>query len=95
MWAGASACGGRQELGQQVEASGLAGPVGPDQRVAATALNLQLDFGDGGETLEFLGQLTGFKNDAAGAHSDAAGWEKKIHQRERLSRANCRVGGRV
>jgi hypothetical protein len=34
------ACGGRQELGQQVEASGLAGPVGADQRVDAAALNL-------------------------------------------------------
>jgi hypothetical protein len=43
--------------------------------VDAAALNLQLDFGDGDETLEFLGQLTGFKNDVAGAHADAASWD--------------------
>jgi len=54
---------GFQELGQQVEAGRLAGPVGTDQRVDGAALHLEVDVVDGHEALELLDQSTGFQND--------------------------------
>ena len=51
-----------QELGQQVEAGGLAGAVRPDQRVDGAALDPQVDAVDGDEAGEFLGQILGFED---------------------------------
>ena len=55
-----------QELGQQVEARRLAGPVRPDQRMNAAAADLESDVANGEETREFLGQSVGFENELIG-----------------------------
>src|SRR4029079_11746289 len=56
----------RQEMGQEVEAGGLAGAVRPDQRVYGAAPHLQLDAVDRDKTLELLGQSASFENDVFG-----------------------------
>ena len=57
---------GLQELGQQVEARRLAGPVRTDQRVNAAAADLQRDIANGEKPREFLGQSVGFENELIG-----------------------------
>jgi len=54
-----------QKLGQQVETGGLAGPVGPDQRVDGAAHHGQVHLADGREPLELLGELVRLQNDVA------------------------------
>jgi hypothetical protein len=48
--------GGMQELGQQVEERGLAGPVRPDQCMDVAAAHLQIDVVHRDEALELPGQ---------------------------------------
>ncbi len=55
-----------QELGQQIEAGRLAGPVRADQRVNAATADLEIDIANGEETREFLGQSVGFENELIG-----------------------------
>src|SRR5258708_31490076 len=55
-----------QNLGQEVEACGLAGAVRPDQRMNAAAAHLESDVANGEETREFLGQSVGFENELIG-----------------------------
>src|SRR3979411_993873 len=55
-----------QELGQEIEARRLAGPVGPDQRMNAATADPQIDTANGEETRKFLGQSVGFKNELIG-----------------------------
>jgi hypothetical protein len=62
----------RQELGQQVEAGGLAGPVGADQRVDRSPRNLEVHIADRDEALELLGQAARFENDVSWIHEEAA-----------------------
>ena len=52
-----AAAGRLEELGQQVEAGGLAGAVRADQRVNGAALDAQVDAVDRDEAGEFLGQI--------------------------------------
>ncbi len=59
---------GAQEFRQQVEAGGLAGAVGADQRMDAPALHPEVDLVHGHEALELLGQVVRFKKCAAAAH---------------------------
>ncbi len=53
----------RQELGQQVEAGGLAGPVGADQGVDGPRAHLQRHVIDGDEAAELARQASGFQDD--------------------------------
>jgi hypothetical protein len=53
------------ELRQQVEAGGLAGAVGPDQRMNGAARHPQADVVHGDEAGEFLGQVLGFEDEIA------------------------------
>src|SRR5258708_12268608 len=55
-----------QELGQEIEARRLAGRVGTDQGVDASAADPQIDVANGEEPREFLGQSVGFKNELIG-----------------------------
>ena len=55
-----------QELGQQIEARRLAGPVRTDQRMNAAAADPEIDIANGKETREFLGQSVGFENELIG-----------------------------
>ena len=55
-----------QELGQQIEARRLAGPVRTDQRVNAATADPKIDIANGEETREFLGQSAGFENELIG-----------------------------
>src|SRR5216684_2807517 len=55
-----------QELGQEIEARRLAGPVGPDQRMNAATADPQIDTANGEETRKLLGQPVGFKNELIG-----------------------------
>ena len=57
---------GLQELGQQIEARRLAGPVRTDQRVNAATADPQIDIANGEEPREFLGQSVGFENELIG-----------------------------
>ena len=68
---GDPALGRGQELGEQVEAGGLAGAVRADQRVDGAAAHVERHTVDGGEALEFLGQVRGREDDVAG---HAAPW---------------------
>ena len=52
-----------QELGQQVEAGGLAGAVRTDQRMDGAALDAQADAVHRDEAGELLGQILGFEDD--------------------------------
>ena len=59
--------GGRtEELGLEVEARGLAGPVRADQRVDAATANPQVDIAHGEKARELLGQSMGFENELIG-----------------------------
>jgi hypothetical protein len=60
--------GGCQELGQEVEAGGLAGTVWTDQRVNRAPANDQIDAIDCSKPSELYRQATGLKNDIAGCH---------------------------
>ncbi len=55
-----------QELGQEIEARRLAGPVRPDQRMNTATANPQIDTANGKEPREFLGQSVGFENELIG-----------------------------
>ena len=55
-----------QELGQEIEARGFAGPVRPDQRMNAATADPQIDIANGEEPREFLGQSVGFENELIG-----------------------------
>jgi hypothetical protein len=55
-----------QELSQEIEAGGLAGPVRADQGVNRPTPHSEGHPVDGGETLELLGQVRGRENDVAG-----------------------------
>jgi hypothetical protein len=46
-----------QEFRKQVEAGGLAGAIGPDQRMNAAAADAQGDAVDGNKARKFLGQV--------------------------------------
>src|ERR1700732_2724119 len=52
-----------QELGQEVEASRLAGAVRADQRMDAATADPKANVANGKETREFLGQSVGFENE--------------------------------
>ena len=52
-----------QELGQQVEAGGLAGAVRADQRVDGAAPDGQVHVAHGDEALELLGQTARLEDD--------------------------------
>src|SRR5512138_1479063 len=58
-----AAGGGLQELGEQVEAGGLAGAVGADQGVNGAARDGEIDAADGDEAPELLGQALRGQND--------------------------------
>ena len=51
-----------QELGQQIEAGGLAGAVRADQRMDGAALDAQVDAVHRDEAGELLGQILGFED---------------------------------
>ena len=53
----------RQEVGQQVEAGGLAGAIGPDKGMNGVAPDAQIDVLDCDEALELLGQTLRLQND--------------------------------
>lgn len=53
---------GHQKLGQQIKASGFAGPVGPNQRMDGTAAHGQIHVADGGKAFELFGQARCLKN---------------------------------
>ena len=53
---------GLQELGQQIEAGGLAGAIRADQSVNGAALDPQIDAIDRDEAGELLGQVLGFED---------------------------------
>jgi hypothetical protein len=55
-----------QELGQQVETRGLAGPVWTDQGVNAATADPKIDIANGEKAREFLGQSMGFENELIG-----------------------------
>ena len=55
----------RQELGEQVEAGGLAGAVRADQRVDRAAAHLQVHVVDRDEALELLGELARLEDEVA------------------------------
>ena len=55
-----------QELGQKIEARGLAGPVRSDQRVNTATADPKIDIANGKEAREFLGQSVGFENELIG-----------------------------
>ena len=57
---------GLQELGQEIEARGLAGPVRTDQRMNAATADPEIDIANGKEPREFLGQSVGFENELIG-----------------------------
>jgi hypothetical protein len=57
---------GLQKLGQEIEARGFAGPVGPDQCVYASTADPEIDIANGEEAGEFLGQSMGFENELIG-----------------------------
>src|SRR5690606_3045442 len=59
------ACGRRQKTRQQVEESGLARPVGTDQRVDMALFHLQIDLVHGGETVEHLAETLGLEYHSA------------------------------
>lgn len=50
----------------KIKARRLAGPVGADQGVDASAADPQIDVANGEEAREFLGQSVGFKNELIG-----------------------------
>ena len=52
-----------QELGQEIEARGFAGPVRTDQRVNAATADPKINIANSEETREFLGQSAGFENE--------------------------------
>src|SRR3977135_684738 len=52
-----------KKVREQIEAGGLARAVGTDQRVDASAPDLEADVADGDETLELLPQAARFEND--------------------------------
>ena len=52
-----------EKLGQQVEAGGLAGAVGADQRVDGAATHLEVDVVDGHEAFELFDESPRFQND--------------------------------
>jgi len=54
---------GGNELGQQVEAGGLASAVRPDQGMNVATLNAQIDLTHGDKALELPGQAAGLEND--------------------------------
>ena len=56
------AAGRVKKLRQQVEAGGLAGTVGADQRMDRAATHLEVDVVDGYEALELLDESTRFQN---------------------------------
>src|SRR5215472_9451456 len=56
------AAGRRGKLGQEVEHSGLARAVGPDQGVYAPLTNAQVYVVDGHKAFEFLDQVFGLEN---------------------------------
>ena len=58
-----AAAGRLQELGEQIEAGGLAGPVRADQRVDGAARDAQADPVHRHEPGKFLGQILGFEDD--------------------------------
>ena len=53
---------GHQKFGQQIKASGFAGPVGPNQRMDGTAAHGQIHVADGGKAFELFGQARCLKN---------------------------------
>jgi hypothetical protein len=57
---------GLQELGQEVEACGFAGPVRTDQRMNTAAANPKIDIANREEARELLGQSLGFENELIG-----------------------------
>src|SRR2546421_9813025 len=57
------AAGRGKKVREQVEAGGLARAVGADQRVDASAPDLEADVADGDEALELLPQAARFEND--------------------------------
>ena len=65
------ALGRRQELGQEVEAGGLAGAVRADERMDRAAPDLEIDTVDRGEALELLGQALRRQDDVVGHESRA------------------------
>ncbi len=56
------AAGRRQEFGEQVEDRGLAGAIGPDQRMDAAAADHEVDMVDSHEALELPDQPAGHEN---------------------------------
>ena len=65
-----------QELGQQVEAGGLAGAVRADQRMDGAARDSQVDAVDGDEAGELLGQILGFEDDVVTHTAYQALWPR-------------------
>jgi hypothetical protein len=64
---------GRQKLGQEIEAGGLACAVRPDHRMNGAAADLKIDVADRGETAELLAEPAGREDDIAG------GWGGRCH----------------
>ncbi len=83
---------GFEELGQQVEAGGLARAVGADQRMDGTAAHRQVHIAHRGEALEFLGEMAGFENDVVAHGAGAAPWWAPPARRARNGGA-CRGAG--
>ncbi len=87
---GDRAAGRLQELGQQVEAGGLAGAVRPDQRVDRALLDLQRHVVDGDEALELLGEAHRLQSHVhADATSPLRRFGIKPHLRDRFNRLRC------
>src|SRR6266513_4177745 len=79
-----------KKVREQVEAGGLAGAVGADERVDASAPDLEADVADGDEALEFLPQAARFENDVyrhgCGENSTRAARRKRLTSRRPPSR---------
>jgi hypothetical protein len=74
-----AAAGRAQELGQQVEAGGLAGAVRPNQRMDAAPRDTQVNAADRGKSGKFLGKTLGFEDDL-GTHYAAFPSERNSPQ---------------
>src|SRR5262245_20604344 len=59
------------KLGQEIEAGGLAGAVGADQRMNRAARNAQVDAVDRNEAGKFLGEILGLEDEVV-AHEARA-----------------------
>src|SRR2546429_3266037 len=76
-----------KKVREQVEAGGLARAVGADERVDASAPDLEADVADGDEALELLPQAARFENDVfrheCGENSTRAARRKRLTSRRR------------